>query len=191
MTKILVMGAPGAGTSTIGRVVAERFGLSFIDIDDIVWFTEDALRYKRKRNIDHRKRFLIEQLEKCSGWVLSGSICGWGDFLIRDFELVIHLNADSVVRAERIHRREVERYGAELIAPGGDLHHVYEKFQAWAADYGQLSGLDNLRSYESELNWLSKLPCKTLKIDTGAFGVQEVLDKIEFAVNDSNCSFPK
>lgn len=168
------MGAPGAGVSTLGKHLAARLGLTFLDTDDYHWFTSDPLPYKRKRNVEHRMRLLTGDLDALPGWVLSGALCGWGDPLIPRFDAVIYLWAPVEVRLERIRQRETARYGSERLAEGGDLHRVYQKFLDWAACYD--TG-DGLRSKRHEMAWLDRLPCPVFTLD-GTEPVEVLCERI-------------
>ncbi len=160
--RIHIMGAPGAGVSTFGLQLANKLGYAHLDTDDFYWFTQDDLPYKRKRNPDHRRRELSTALDQTERWVLSGSLCGWGDVFVPRFQKVYYLTAPVEVRLNRIRARETARYGPERIAPGGDLHIVFEKFLDWAARYDEPS--DNIRSKDRELDWLAHLQCPVEKI---------------------------
>lgn len=157
------MGAPGAGTSTLGKALAERLGCPFFDTDDVYWFTEDVLPYRRKRNPDHRRQILSERLASSESWVLSGSLCGWGDVFIPLFDLVVWCWLPASLRIPRIEQRERQRYGDARLAPGGDLNVVFEKFKQWAAACDQDGG--GLRSRQQELDWLGRLTCPVLKLE--------------------------
>ena len=162
--RIHIFGAPGAGVTTLGKALAERLGFSHFDTDDYYWFTGDPLPYKRKRNPDHRRQLLGHDLSVSDGWVLSGSLCGWGDVFIPRFDAAIYLWLPAETRVERIREREIRRYGAERLAQGGELHLVFEKFIAWALAYDGNDG--NIRSRQNELLWLEQLPCPSFKIET-------------------------
>jgi hypothetical protein len=79
------------------------------------------------------------------------------------------------VRLERIRERELARYGAERLAPGGDLHSVFEKFCTWAAAYDEESG--NIRSRSMELKWVEQLTCPVLRLET-VMRPEEMLEKV-------------
>lgn len=157
------MGAPGAGVTTLGKALSERLGFFHFDTDDYYWFTDDPLPYKRKRNPEHRRQLLEKDLQQTDQWVLSGALCGWGDVFIPAFDLVVYQWLPAEIRLKRIREREMRRYGAERLAPGGDLNPVFEKFLKWAAGYD--SENENIRSRASELHWLQKLACPVLKIE--------------------------
>jgi adenylate kinase family enzyme len=163
MMKLHILGAPGAGVTTLGRALAEKMGVAHFDTDDYHWFTDDALPYRRRRNPDHRRLLLGNDFAAHEHWVLSGALCGWGDVFTPHFNAVVWLWAPADVRLERIRAREHQRYGAERLAPGGDLHVVYEKFLQWAAAYDDASA--NIRSREQELTWVNALTCPQLIIN--------------------------
>lgn len=180
---IHLLGAPGSGVSSLGREIAQILHVKHLDTDDYHWFTDDALPYRRRRNPEHRRALLTQDLEAhTEGWVLSGALCGWGDVFIPRFDVVVYCWAPVDVRLARIQAREQARFGAERVGPGGDLHTVYEKFCAWAAAYEEPS--DNVRSRDRELAWLEPLTCPILKLETqgelGHLGTQirDFLDKI-------------
>jgi adenylate kinase family enzyme len=163
MNKIHILGAPGSGTTTFGKKLAKEMGCTHFDTDDFYWFTEDPLRYRRKRNTEHRRKLLTEALESTEKWVLSGALCGWGDVFIPQFEKVIYLSAPIEIRLARIRDREIVRFGADRINEGGDLHLVFERFLQWAANYD--TDIENIRSRKKELDWLEKLDCEIIWIN--------------------------
>ena len=161
--RIHIFGAPGSGVSSLGKALADRLGFTHFDTDDYYWFTEDELPYRRKRNTEHRRRLLQQDLETTPRWVLSGALCGWGDVFIPEFEAVFYLWLPAGIRLERIRERETRRYGAAHLEPGGDLHGVFRKFLDWAAAYDLESG--NLRSRAAELRWLEQLRCPVWRLE--------------------------
>jgi adenylate kinase family enzyme len=181
--RIHFMGAPGSGVTSIGKALATVLQLPLFDTDSFVWFTDDALPYRRKRNTQHRLKFAKEALSAHPSWVLSGSLCGWGDALIPEFDLVVFLNAPAQVRIERIIKREIKRYGAARLIHGGDLQGVFDKFCNWAAAYSEPGASPNIRSEAAEREWLSeKITCPVLEFDTSLFSLDEIVQQIVLAV---------
>lgn len=163
MNCLHIFGAPGSGVTSLGRELAQRLGCSHFDTDDYHWFTDDVLPYRRRRNPDHRRQLLSADLDATESWVLSGSLCGWGDVFIPRFDAVIYLWLPADVRIARIRERELQRYGAERLSPGGDLHLVFEKFISWASAYDEET--DKIRSRSKELQWLEVLSCNKITIE--------------------------
>jgi adenylate kinase family enzyme len=163
MNKIHILGAPGSGTTTFGEKLAKDLGFTHFDTDDFYWFTEDPLRYRRKRNPEHRRKLLTTALESTEKWILSGALCGWGDVFMPQFEKIYYLSAPIETRLARIRDREIARFGADRINEGGDLHLVFERFLQWAADYD--TDIENVRSKKKEMEWLEKLDCEIIWIN--------------------------
>lgn len=170
-----ILGAPGSGVTSLGRVLATRLNARHFDTDDYHWFTDDVLPYRRRRNPDHRRQLLAKDLDAHKDWVLSGALCGWGDVFVPRFQAVVYLWLPLETRLARIRERELVRYGATRLAPGGDLHTVFEKFCSWAATYDDNSG--NIRSRAYELEWLQKLPCSVVRIEE-EISVEDLVERV-------------
>ena len=116
--RLRVFGASGAGTSTLGRALAERLGIAHLDTDDFFWLPTDP-PFTAVRPREERLARLSTVLGRASdGWALSGSLAGWGDPLIPRFGLAVFLTLDPELRLARLRERERRRYGA-AIEPGG------------------------------------------------------------------------
>jgi adenylate kinase family enzyme len=160
--RIHIFGASGSGTSTLGRALAERAGVAFLDTDDFFWEPSDP-PYQRARPEPQRLRELRAALAESRSWVLAGSLCGWADPLIPRFELVVFLQLATSVRIARLRARESAKFGAAALAPGGAMHRDHEEFIDWARSYDH-GGLD-MRSFARHETWLSGLPCPTLSFE--------------------------
>jgi adenylate kinase family enzyme len=176
--RVHIFGASGSGTTTLGRALAARVHAAFLDTDDFYWQTTDP-PYQEPRPREVRFRQLQEALARHGSWVLSGSLCGWGDPLIPLFELVVFLWVPAEVRIARLRAREVRDFGAEALAPGGPLHRNHEKFIAWAKEY-DTGGLD-MRSLSRHETWLARISCPTIRFDGEApvaFQVSRILESL-------------
>lgn len=161
MTRIHIFGASGSGTTTLGRAVAERMGLPAFDADDVFWERTDP-PFTTIVPVPLRQERLRSALVDRAGWILSGSLTGWGDFLIRDFDLVVFLALPPAIRMERLRRRERQRNG-DRILEGGDLHHSHRAFMTWAEGYDQ-GGLE-MRSRATHEAWMATLACPVLRLE--------------------------
>jgi adenylate kinase family enzyme len=174
--RVHIVGASGSGTTTLGRALARQLDCPYLDTDDYFWLPSDP-PFQHIRERTERQTRLGAALAGSPGWVLSGSLCGWGDIFIPQFELVVFLWVPPEVRIARLRARERSRHGA-AIDPGAPLHDRYEKFIAWAAGYDE--GLDvpeRCRRLHEE--WLATLPCPVLRLEDTA-SVAERLDRIEY-----------
>ncbi len=160
--RIHITGASGSGTSTLGRILAGAIGGRHLDTDDYFWLPGDP-PCQDKRPAEKRLSLLMADADPAGCWVLSGSLCGWGDPLIPRFDLVILLTAPTPLRLERLRCRETKRFGAAAIAENGSHHAGFAKFIAWAARYDD-GGMED-RSRAGHDHWLSALPCPSLRLD--------------------------
>ena len=52
---IMIMGASGAGKTTLGKMVAGKLGYRFVDIDEYIWRKDEAIPFskyiQRKRKL--------------------------------------------------------------------------------------------------------------------------------------------
>jgi adenylate kinase family enzyme len=152
--RIHILGASGSGTTTLGRALAARLQCPHFDTDDYFWLPTDP-PFTTQRERTARQHLLMNALTAHDAWVVSGSLCGWGDVAIPLFELVVFLWIPPDIRMARLHRREHERFG-ERILPGGDMNEQSQAFLAWAASYDD-GGMD-IRSRQLHEEWLGTLP---------------------------------
>jgi adenylate kinase family enzyme len=159
-TRIHILGASGSGTTTLGSALAARLCSPHFDTDDYYWLPTDP-PYEAKREMTERQE-LLRDLKGHESWVLSGSLCGWGDIAIPLFDLVVYLGLPHESRMGRLAGREMKRYG-DRILPGGDLHDNYTEFMAWASRY-DTAGVEQ-RSRLLHEEWLASLRCRVLRIE--------------------------
>jgi adenylate kinase family enzyme len=176
--RIHIFGASGSGTSSLASALAARHGHRHLDTDDFYWLPTDP-PYEQARPREARLALLASALAQSPSWVLSGSLCGWGDALIPEFDLVVFLVVPTPVRLTRLRAREAVRYGHQAIAPGGELHDAHVAFLDWAGRYD--AGGIEMRSRVLHEAWLSTLPGAVLRLE-GNRTVAEQLAQIEKAI---------
>jgi adenylate kinase family enzyme len=110
-----ILGASGSGTTTLGKALSTKFGFKHFDTDNYYWLPSEP-PFQEKRDILDRQELLKRDLESNSEWVLTGSLCGWGDIFIPFFDLVVFLWIPMDIRISRIKEREVKRYGQEAVS---------------------------------------------------------------------------
>ena len=173
--RIHIFGASGSGTTTLATALATAYGHRHLDTDDFYWLPTGP-PYRETRPRELRLELLRRTLADCSSWVLSGSLCGWGDPLIPEFDLVVFLFVPANVRIARLRAREERRYGVEAIAPGGTIHQAHSEFLDWAQRYDE--GSLEMRSLLLHNEWLSALPGARLRLE-GELSVSDQLAQIE------------
>jgi adenylate kinase family enzyme len=173
--RIHILGASGSGTTTLAASISARYGHRHLDTDDYYWLpTQPPFREVRPR--DERLAALAQALGEQGSWVLSGSLCGWGDALIPEFDLVVFLAIPAAIRMARLGAREIARYGTRAISPGGELRQAHLDFLDWARRYD--TGDLTIRSRALHEAWLSDLPCAILRLE-GDVSTDERLARIE------------
>jgi adenylate kinase family enzyme len=172
--RIHILGASGSGTTRLGMVLSEHLGYFQLDTDDYFWGPTEP-PFQRPRDRHERQTRLAAALDAHPRWVLSGSLCGWGDIFIPRFDLVVFLSVPTEIRLARLKRREQQRYGREALAPGGAMYDTHVAFMAWAAAYD--AGGDDMRSRRRHEAWLAALPCLCLRVD-GPLTVEEQLSRV-------------
>lgn len=149
--RILITGASGSGTTTLGQSIAAKHGWSFIDADDYYWLPTNP-PYKDKREKSSRLELILEKMNKQECSVLSGSIMDWGSELEDSFDLIVFLYLDASIRVERLKKREEEELG-----------YADPEFLKWAFEYD--TGPSTGRSLVRHEKWLSERKCKILRIE--------------------------
>lgn len=145
-----------------------------MDTDDYYWLpTEDPFTIPRP--VEERLELLTKDLASHEKWVLTGSLCGWGDGLIPLLDLVIFLWIPEDVRLERLKAREFQRYG-RAVEPGGSWYEKNQAFLKWAAQYD--TGGMEIRSRLLHEKWLARLTCPVLRIE-GDTTVEERMKAVE------------
>lgn len=163
--RIHIFGASGSGVSTLGRALADSLATQAFDTDDFFWLPTNP-PFTRKRPAASRLALMQDLFVPRRDWVLTGSLMGWGDPLLAQFDLVVFLRLDPADRLERLRQREVKRYGEAAIAPGGDHHRAFSSFMDWAAGYDDPAFAG--RSLAGHLAWLDTVPCPAMTLDSSA-----------------------
>ncbi|TCM85424.1 hypothetical protein EV294_1264 [Paenibacillus sp. BK033] len=83
--KIHIFGASGSGASTLGNELTLLLPHKCYDSDDYYWIE----KFTKQREPKDRLRLLKEDLSFSKQCILSGTVCGWGDKLKSEFDLVI------------------------------------------------------------------------------------------------------
>jgi len=160
--RIHIMGASGSGVTTLGRALADALAIPHHDTDDYFW-RPTALPYRETRPVADRLRLMEEMFLGGPGWVLSGSLEGWGDPIIPLLDLVVFLTVPTDVRLKRLRDREARHFGTDAVSPGGWRHVETEEFIDWASHYDD--GTREGRSLPRHEAWLETVTCPVLRAD--------------------------
>lgn len=165
LNHIHILGASGSGTTTLASALAAKHGHAHLDTDNFYWIPTDP-PFLEKRPIEERLELLREAMQRSTSWVLSGSLAGWGDPLIPEFELVVFLIVPNEVRMQRLRAREIQRY----------QHLANIEFLEWANKY-DTAGFE-MRSRKLHEAWLKNLQTPILRLE-GERPVDDLLAQIE------------
>ena len=158
---IHIFGASGSGTTSLGEALSKDIGYPHFDTDNYFW-VHTTPPFREKRKTKFRQELLQNDLGKNKSWILTGSLCDWGDFTISYFDLVIYLYVPQEERLKRLQDREVKRYGKEILAPNDSRYEVHQGFMNWARLYDS-GGLD-MRSKAMHEEWMKKLDCPIMQL---------------------------
>ena len=176
--RIHMMGASGAGVTTLGRALAGALACPHHDTDDYFWLPTTP-PYREKRAAADRLRLMHDVFLYRADWVLSGGLVGWGDAIVPRFDLVVFVQVPTEIRLARLRDRETRRFGAEAVSPGGWRHAETEEFLEWAAHYEDGTREGRNRAYD--LAWLATLRCPVVRVD-GTRPIADLVREIVAAI---------
>lgn len=175
--KIHIMGASCAGSTTLGNALAGKLGYTYLDTD-AYYFVPSELPFSVKREPAERIAMMKKDFDANDNVIVGGSLVSWGDDWHTKFHLIVFLYVPHDVRMQRLHARELERYGDKIFT---DPYRAaqYKRFTTWANGYDDNS--TDGRNLSVHQLWLSRVNCPVLKIE-GDTSVGErmrmVLEKI-------------
>ncbi|MFT3823108.1 MAG: AAA family ATPase [Chitinophagaceae bacterium] len=158
--KLLIMGASGAGATTLGKALANQLGIAYFDTDEYFWLPSDP-PFTTRRLPEERNALLLADLASAEHAIVGGSVINWGDNWRTIFDHVVFLYLPHDVRMQRLHAREVERYGT-VIFDDAERNKQYRAFMEWAAGYDDNTARG--RTLMAHEQWLQQLACPVIEI---------------------------
>jgi adenylate kinase family enzyme len=171
--RIHIFGASGSGTTTLGEALSKHLDVLFLDADSFYWKQTDP-PFREKHPAADRIDMIEREIAGHESWILSGSVCNWGDPLLDRFTLAVFLYLDPSSRMERILARERMRYGSR-IEPGGSMHDAHCDFMVWAASYDTADA--SIRSLNLHEIWMKQLKCPVLRLNSDA-SIESLVEQI-------------
>lgn len=161
-TGIIIAGPSGSGKSSLGKIVAEKLGFPYFDVDDYIWKKDTSAPYTQMYSKAEKIRLLKSGIEPYEHFVMAGSMSSFHQAFDDNFEMMVFLYAEPEIRLRRVHKRAMERFGKRILE-GGDLYESHQKF------------LESNRRYESDSSpnlgeqkeWMKSLPCVKIELDGG------------------------
>jgi adenylate kinase family enzyme len=105
MQRVMIIGQPGAGKSTLARQVADRLGLPVVHIDHIHWQAGWV-----ERSFAEKTRMCLEA-EAGAAWVFEGGHSATWDNRMARADMVIWLDRTVALRLWRVVKRAVLYWG--------------------------------------------------------------------------------
>ena len=173
---IIITGSAGSGKTTLGKIVAEKLGFHFVDIDDCIWRFDTEIPYTKMYSKEEKIANLNNAIKDCEFFVMAGSMDSFHEHFDDKFTLSILLNADAKVRVQRANARAIRVFGNRA-KEGGDYYENHQKFLVDLAGYDLGYGSTTLQKHTA---WLNSLPCKTLFLD----GEKPLEENAQLIVNE-------
>lgn len=177
--KINVVGASGAGTTTLALALADALPSVAFDADAYYWEPSDP-PFARKVKPEVRQAKLWADVHASPDAVVAGSMSSWGSGWQGTFDLVVFLRIPAELRMERLAHRERERYGTRLDS-NLDLARQSSEFLQWARGYDDPS-FDG-KSITRHEQWMAAVGCPVLRIE-GDTSVADRVARVQAAARD-------
>ena len=170
--KILIFGASGSGTTTVGKALAETLDFIHLDVDNYYW-EQTTPPFQVKISSTQRNAALLRAFRNHKNVIVSGSLVSWGAYWETAFDLAIWLD-----------KRETERYG-DLLFTDEATRENSKAFLDWAQRYDD----ENFKGRSKHIHeeWIKLLSCPVLKL-RGELELNEQVDNILFAMRHSSAT---
>ena len=165
---IIVFGASGAGSTTLGKEVAKQLDFHFFDIDDYLWNWDTKIPFTVTRPPEQRTQLLLNDIKRHPSFVISGTIFSNSTLFEPFINLAVFISTPAEVCAERVRTREHARWGKRVL-PGGDMYRT-TRFHGDANDY-----ISNAQIYETaevsrfgrklHEKWITEMTCPVMRAD--------------------------
>ena len=105
MDRILIVGSPGSGKTTLGRILAKKLGLPLVHLDKLFW--REGWGEAPREEFD---ALLTAELKK-DKWIIDGNYSRTLNMRLERTDTVIFLDYPSLVCLLRVLKRVLKNYG--------------------------------------------------------------------------------
>ncbi len=132
---ILVMGASGSGTSTIGEFLANYLGYDILESDFYKWEQTNP-PFLKMRPQEESNKMILDKISSCKNLIISGSLHSNPD-TFKYIDIIFYLYAPTSVRMKRILQRDIET-GRNSLQQEGEVKEKFMDFLWCAENYDNL-----------------------------------------------------
>ena len=157
---LIIFGSSGAGKTTLGKMVAEKLGYPYFDIDDYIWRKDTEIPFSEMYSREEKASRLMAAISEHEHFVVAGSMDSFNAPFVPLFDLAVHITVSPEVRLERLHKRELAIFG-DRILENGDMYKEHRRFLDSALRY-ETDGSPCLKTH---LEWAKTLPCRVLYLN--------------------------
>lgn len=163
---MIICGLNGTGKSTLGKALAEKLHIHFIDIEDLYFPEADSDdKYAFSRTFEEVKELLLQEMKAHENFVLASVKGEYGEEFFSFLEYVVLLDVPRAIRLQRVRNRSFRKFGNRML-PGGDLHEREERF----------FDLVRSRAEDTVEEWVKSLECPVIRVD----GTKPVEENVNF-----------
>lgn len=154
--RILIIGASGTGTTTLGKRISTKLELPFIDLDELFWL-ESEIPFTKFRNTEQLKEIVNDKIYSKNEWLISGDPSLWNVGIEDKINYLIFLKAPTDIRISRLEQRYNNHYGIASRVKGNLIFENHQSFIKWTMQYntGGITG----RTKDKQELWISNLNC--------------------------------
>lgn len=174
-TGIMIIGPSGSGKTTLGKIVAQKLGYPYFDVDDYIWKQNTDSPYTQMYTRDEKISRLSNDIAPYEHFVMAGSMSSFHYAFDEMFEMMVLLYVSPDIRIERVHKRAIARFG-ERVLEGGDMYESHMRFLNDNRRYEE-DGSPNMREQKE---WMENMSCVKIKLD----GAAELEKNADIIVNN-------
>lgn len=171
--RMIICGLNGAGKSTMGKALAEKMRIRFIDIEDLYFPKADTdYKYASPRTREEVAALLLHEIETHENIIIASVKGDYGEDVCSLFECAILIDVPKDIRLKRVKARSFRKFGSRML-PGGDLYEQEEQFFGFA----------RAREEGEAEAWVSTLRCPVMRVD----GTRSVEENINIVMKHLEC----